>query len=39
MRELMFGAHSEGAVTYLEREREVHVLVVQWVDRPRGAAH
>jgi hypothetical protein len=34
MRELVFGAHSEGAVTYLllEREREVHLLLVQWVD-------
>jgi hypothetical protein len=34
MRELVFGAHGEGAVTYLilEREWEVHVLVVQWVD-------
>lgn len=33
MRELVFGAHGEGAVTYmvLEREREVHVLVVQWI--------
>jgi hypothetical protein len=33
MRELVFGTHSEGTVTYLvlEREREVHVLVVQWV--------
>lgn len=33
MRELVFGAHGEGTVTYmvLEREREVHVLVVQWV--------
>lgn len=33
MRELVFGTHGEGAVTYLvlEREREVHVLVVQWV--------
>jgi hypothetical protein len=34
MRELVFGAHGEGTVTYLvlEREREVDVLVVQWVD-------
>ena len=33
MRELVFGAQGEGTVTYmvLEREREVHVLVVQWV--------
>lgn len=33
MRELVFGAHGEGTVTYLvlEREREVHMLVVQWV--------
>ena len=33
MREMVFGAAGEGAVTYLllEREREVHVLVVQWV--------
>ena len=34
VRELVFGVHGEGAVTYLilEREREIHVLVVQWVD-------
>ncbi len=34
MRELVFGTHGEGTVTYLvlEYEREVHVLVVQWVD-------
>lgn len=33
MRELVFGAHGEGTVTYLvlDQEREVHVLVVQWV--------
>ena len=33
MWELVFGAHGEGTVTYLvlERERAVHVLVVQWV--------
>lgn len=33
MRELIFGADSEGTATYLilEREREVHVLLVQWV--------
>jgi hypothetical protein len=33
MRELVFGAHGEGTVTYLvlERERAVHVLVVHWV--------
>ena len=32
MRELVFGAHGEGTVTYLvlEREGEVHMLVVQW---------
>jgi hypothetical protein len=33
MRELVFGAAGQGTITYLllEREREVHVLVVQWV--------
>jgi len=33
MRELVFGAHGEGSVTYLvlERDRQVHVLLVQWV--------
>lgn len=33
IRTLAFGPHSEGLVTYmvLEREREVHVLEVQWV--------
>lgn len=33
MRELVFGVHGEGTVTYLvlEREQEVHVLVVRWV--------
>lgn len=33
MRELVFGAHSEGAVTYLllQPQREVHVLLVQWI--------
>lgn len=33
MRELMFGAASQGVITYLllEREREVHVLLVQWL--------
>jgi hypothetical protein len=33
MRELVFGAVSQGVITYLllEREREVHVLVVQWL--------
>lgn len=32
MRELVFGATSEGTVTYLilEQRREVHVLLVQW---------
>lgn len=33
MRELVFGVASQGVITYLllERDREVHVLVVQWV--------
>lgn len=33
MRELMFGTHGQGAVTYLilKQQREVHVLLVQWV--------
>lgn len=31
MRELVFGAHGEGTVTYMVLEREVHVLVVQWI--------
>jgi hypothetical protein len=33
MRELMFGPHGVGAVTYLilEQQREVHVLLVQWI--------
>lgn len=33
MRELVFGATGEGTVTYLllEQQREVHVLLVQWV--------
>jgi hypothetical protein len=32
MRELVFGDAGQGVITYLalEREREVHVLVVQW---------
>jgi len=32
MRELVFGANSEGTTTYLilEQQREVHVLLVQW---------
>ncbi len=30
---IVFGAHGEGAVIYLilEMQREVHVLVVQWI--------
>jgi hypothetical protein len=33
MRELVFGTAGQGTITYLllERERDVHVLVVQWV--------
>ncbi|MGH3888017.1 MAG: hypothetical protein ACRDSZ_15900 [Pseudonocardiaceae bacterium] len=33
MRELVFGANGEGMTTYLilEQQREVHVLLVQWV--------
>ncbi|MGH3566564.1 MAG: hypothetical protein ACRDRH_11145 [Pseudonocardia sp.] len=33
MRELVFGAHGEGAVTYLQLDepREVHIVLVQWV--------
>ncbi|WP_028934945.1 hypothetical protein [Pseudonocardia spinosispora] len=33
MRELIFGPAGEGAITYLvmERDREVHLLVVQWL--------
>lgn len=33
MREFVFGAHAEGTVTYLllEPQREVHVILVQWV--------
>ncbi|MGH3430344.1 MAG: hypothetical protein ACRDRI_23255 [Pseudonocardiaceae bacterium] len=33
MRELVFGADGEGTVTYLilEQQREVHVILVQWV--------
>ncbi len=33
MRELIFGAVGEGTTTYLilEQQREVHVLLVQWV--------
>ncbi|GAA5171389.1 hypothetical protein GCM10023321_69880 [Pseudonocardia eucalypti] len=32
MYELVFGPAGEGAITYLllEREREVHVLLIQW---------
>ena len=32
MRELVFGAAGEGTITYLllERQREAHVLLVQW---------
>jgi len=33
MRELVFGATGKGTVTYLllEQQREVHVLLVQWI--------
>lgn len=33
LRELVFGARGEGTVTYLilERQREVHVVLVQWI--------
>lgn len=33
MRELVFGANGEGTATYLilDQQREVHVLLVQWV--------
>lgn len=33
MRELVFGAHGEGTITYLllEEPREVHIVLVQWV--------
>lgn len=33
MRELMFGDRGQGTITYLvlEQQREVHVLVVQWL--------
>lgn len=33
MRELVFGGNGEGTVTYLilEQQREVHVLLVQWI--------
>jgi hypothetical protein len=33
MRELVFGAHGEGTITYLilEQQREVHVILVQYV--------
>lgn len=33
MRELVFGGDGEGTVTYLilEHQREVHVLLVQWL--------
>lgn len=33
MREFVFGAHGEGTTTYLilDRDREVHVLLVQWI--------
>jgi hypothetical protein len=32
MRELVFGEHGAGTITYLvlERQREVHVLLIQW---------
>lgn len=34
MRELMFGPTAQGAITYLllEEPREVHVLLLQWLD-------
>lgn len=34
MREPVFGAYGEGAVTYLQLDelREVHIVLVQWVD-------
>lgn len=34
MRELVFGGHGEGTVTYLilEDQREVHLLLVQWIE-------
>jgi hypothetical protein len=33
MRELVFGARAAGSITYLvlDRQREVHVLLVQWI--------
>jgi hypothetical protein len=33
MRELVFGDRGQGTITYLvlEQQREVHVLVVQWL--------
>ena len=33
VRQMTFGPHAEGIVTYmiLERDREVHVLLIQWV--------
>lgn len=33
LRELVFGVRGEGTVTYLilERQREVHVVLVQWI--------
>lgn len=33
LRELVLGARGEGTVTYLilERQREVHVVLVQWI--------
>jgi hypothetical protein len=32
MRELVFGEHGSGTITYLvlEHQREVHVLLIQW---------
>jgi hypothetical protein len=32
MRELVFGEHGSGTITYLvlEQQREVHVLLIQW---------
>lgn len=31
MREMVFGKRGEGTATYLILDREVHVLLVQWV--------
>ena len=36
VRQWLFGSHGAGQVVYLilEQQREVHVLLVQWVDWP-----